>query len=113
MDWDALAALPDWVRVGGHTVRHAALTTQALRELIDARITLEDRLGRAVRTFAYPYGLVDGAVQRLVGAAGYELAYSTEPWRAAAAKRLLRVPRLEVRGGMGLAAFERLVTPAT
>jgi peptidoglycan/xylan/chitin deacetylase (PgdA/CDA1 family) len=46
--------------VSSHTVTHANLGAvgfeQARAELIDSRATLEDRLGRPVRWFAYPFG---------------------------------------------------------
>jgi peptidoglycan/xylan/chitin deacetylase (PgdA/CDA1 family) len=46
--------------VGSHTVTHpnmAALSdAEARRELVDSRAEIEDRLGRPVRWFAYPFG---------------------------------------------------------
>ena len=114
MDWQALADLPpDVVRIGSHTVGHAPLTAvsseEVVRELVESRITLEDRLGRPVRTIAYPFGLNDGVVQRLAGAVGYEVGYTTQPWWAHPTRNLLDLPRLEVRGGEVLADFARMV----
>jgi peptidoglycan/xylan/chitin deacetylase (PgdA/CDA1 family)/2-polyprenyl-3-methyl-5-hydroxy-6-metoxy-1,4-benzoquinol methylase len=114
LDWQALADLPkDVVRIGSHTVSHAALTALAhvdvVRELTESRIALEDRLGRRVTTLAYPFGLNDGAVQRIAGAVGYEVAYTTMPWWAYPTRNLLGLPRLEVRGGDPLDAFAALV----
>jgi peptidoglycan/xylan/chitin deacetylase (PgdA/CDA1 family) len=46
--------------IGSHTIYHANMaqvsTEQARRELVDSKRTLEDRLLRPVRWFAYPYG---------------------------------------------------------
>jgi peptidoglycan/xylan/chitin deacetylase (PgdA/CDA1 family) len=114
MDWQALADLPpDVVRIGSHTVGHAPLTAissqEVVRELVESRITLEDRLGRRITTIAYPFGLNDGAVQRLAGAVGYEVGYTTMPWWAYPTRNLLDLPRLEVRGGESLDTFARLV----
>ncbi len=114
MDWQALADLPpEVVRIGSHTVGHAPLTAvshqEVVRELVESRITLEDRLGRRVTTIAYPFGLNDGAVQRLAGAVGYEVGYTTMPWWAYPTRNLLDLPRLEVRGGEKLETFRRLV----
>jgi peptidoglycan/xylan/chitin deacetylase (PgdA/CDA1 family) len=114
MDWQALADLPsDVVRIGSHTVGHAPLTAispqEVVRELVESRVTLEDRLGRRVTTIAYPFGLNDGAVQRLAGAVGYEVGYTTMPWWAHPTRNLLDLPRLEVRGGERLDTFARLV----
>ena len=80
-----------------------------MRELAESRITLEDKLGRRVATLAYPFGLNDGAIQRLAGAVGYEVAYTTMPWWAYPTRNLLGLPRLEVRGGDDVATFARMV----
>lgn len=114
MDWATLADLPpDVVRIGSHTVGHPALTAlrpaEVVRELVASRVELEDRLGRRVSTIAYPFGLNDGAVQRLAGALGYEVGYTTMPWWAFPTRNLLELPRLEVRGGEPLESFARLV----
>jgi peptidoglycan/xylan/chitin deacetylase (PgdA/CDA1 family) len=61
MSW---AELAEWVSagydVGAHTVNHIPLNQasrdRARAEVLDSRTTLEQRLGRAVRSFAYPYG---------------------------------------------------------
>jgi peptidoglycan/xylan/chitin deacetylase (PgdA/CDA1 family) len=114
MDWSTLTDLPpDVVRIGSHTVGHPALTAlsqvEVTRELIASRIELEDRLGRRVSTIAYPFGLNDGAVQRLAGAVGYEVGYTTMPWWAYPTRNMLELPRLEVRGGEPIESFARLV----
>jgi peptidoglycan/xylan/chitin deacetylase (PgdA/CDA1 family) len=61
MSWPELA---EWTRagydVGAHTVNHIPLNQasrdRARAEVLDSRATLEQRLGRAVRSFAYPWG---------------------------------------------------------
>jgi peptidoglycan/xylan/chitin deacetylase (PgdA/CDA1 family) len=50
-------------------------------ELAGARRELEDRLPDAPPLFAYPYGLHDERVRSAVAAAGYRLAFTTEPGR--------------------------------
>jgi peptidoglycan/xylan/chitin deacetylase (PgdA/CDA1 family) len=46
--------------IGSHTVTHPNMAAISLdharRELVDSRKTLEDKLGRPVRWFAYPFG---------------------------------------------------------
>jgi glycosyltransferase involved in cell wall biosynthesis/peptidoglycan/xylan/chitin deacetylase (PgdA/CDA1 family) len=115
MDWGTLEALPPaTVRIGSHTHTHQMLpavsTEEAMRELVTSRITLEDRLGRAVSSVAYPYGPADGAVARLTGAAGYQFAYTTLHWWAHVGRDLLRLPRLEVRGGQPIGDFEQMLS---
>jgi peptidoglycan/xylan/chitin deacetylase (PgdA/CDA1 family) len=61
MSW---AELAEWASagydVGAHTVNHIPLNQasrdRARSEVLDSRATLEQRLGRAVRSFAYPWG---------------------------------------------------------
>jgi peptidoglycan/xylan/chitin deacetylase (PgdA/CDA1 family) len=76
MDWAGIRA---WhaagMEVGAHSVTHADLTTlgpAALKdEVAGARACLEDRLGSAVTSFAYPFNRVEGRVMHAVAAAGY------------------------------------------
>jgi peptidoglycan/xylan/chitin deacetylase (PgdA/CDA1 family) len=61
MNW---AELAEWTSagydVGAHTVNHIPLNQvsrdRACAEVLDSRAMLEQRLGRAVRSFAYPWG---------------------------------------------------------
>ncbi|MGO8928512.1 MAG: polysaccharide deacetylase family protein [Limisphaerales bacterium] len=68
--------------IGSHTLTHPFLTRLSLekaREEISAsKKKLEDRFGRPVRHFCYPYGDWNPAVRDLVLAAGYETACTTE-----------------------------------
>jgi glycosyltransferase involved in cell wall biosynthesis/peptidoglycan/xylan/chitin deacetylase (PgdA/CDA1 family)/ubiquinone/menaquinone biosynthesis C-methylase UbiE len=114
MDWPTLQALPRRVvTIGSHTVNHRMLTAipaaDAMEELVRSKVMLEDRLSRPVTSMAYPYGPADGAIQRLVGAAGYEYGYTTLEWCAYLGRDLLKLPRLEVRGPMPIEDFGQLV----
>ncbi|MCI0685079.1 MAG: polysaccharide deacetylase family protein [Gemmataceae bacterium] len=69
--------------IGSHSVSHADFgaidETQARRELIDSKRTLEEQIGRPVRWFAYPFGLCDNFRPEylpLVRDAGYEACFS-------------------------------------
>ena len=67
--------------IGSHTLSHAWLTRlslpQASEEISASKKRLEDRFGRPVRHFCYPYGDWNLAVRDLVIAAGYETACTT------------------------------------
>lgn len=69
--------------IGAHTMTHPRLTTlppgRARAEIVDSKRALEDRFGRAVRHFCYPYGDYDAAVRDLVAEAGYETACTIAP----------------------------------
>jgi peptidoglycan/xylan/chitin deacetylase (PgdA/CDA1 family) len=102
MDWKELEELRDaGVGIGGHTASHPHLRGLAdgelAREVDDSRHALEQRLGVAVRHFAYPYGSLDErSVARV--RAGYASAVTTRlAWlpEPAAARDACRLPRLD------------------
>jgi len=76
MTWDQLADCgAGGIEVGGHSQRHAHLDTlpamQVWDEVAGCRRALEDRLGREVLSFAYPFGHQTAATRRVVESAGY------------------------------------------
>ncbi len=76
-DW--LAAGQD---IGSHTRTHPRLTQIPLAvardEIVGSKKTLEDRFGRPIRHFCYPYGDWNNQVRDLVREAGYQTACTTE-----------------------------------
>jgi peptidoglycan/xylan/chitin deacetylase (PgdA/CDA1 family) len=64
-----------------HTLTHPALPeldeAEARREISDGRHDLEQRLGRAVTAFCYPYGLFGSREAALVSEAGFRYAVTT------------------------------------
>ena len=73
------------VDIGAHTVNHAWLgkidKAVATKEIYDSKAALEDILGQAVSTFAYPYGNWNQLARNSVMEAGYSGACSTMPGR--------------------------------
>ncbi len=69
------------MEIGSHTVNHVRLTeaddVRLVRELTDSKVTLEDLLGNAVSSFAYPYGAWDARCAEAVKQAGYAAACIT------------------------------------
>ncbi len=61
--------------IGSHSLTHPRLTQipreQAWEEVMRSRMLLEILINAPVRTFSYPYGLVDDTARRLVREAGY------------------------------------------
>ena len=84
MDWDELKRIEDMgLCVGSHTMTHRRLSALDLRaqraEISDSKSLLEEKLGHAVDTFAYPYGSSMDYTEdtsRFVEEAGYHLAVS-------------------------------------
>jgi len=66
--------------IGSHSLTHPRLPLldkgDAWNEISQSRIRLEIMLNAEVRTFAYPYGLVNDTLKAMVRAAGYRFACS-------------------------------------
>ena len=80
-----------------------------LDELAGCRLDILEHLGEPPVALAYPYGDLADGVRRLAGAAGYDLAFGCTQSRASRRSDLLKLPRIEVRGGMPLAELARQV----
>ena len=90
------------IQIGSHTMTHPRLSTlgrDATRiELIEAKKTLEDRLGAQVDTFAYPYGDWSEQTLEIVREAGHSLACSIRPGFNRPGVDPLLLRRIEVYG---------------
>ena len=100
MNWsEAAEAAAAGVTVGAHTATHPRLSEvdeAALeREMGACRTAIEDRIGRAVDTFAYPYGNLTERVRR-AAARHFRLACGTRLAFVAADSDALELPRLDV-----------------
>ena len=114
MTWDqVIEAAAAGVEIGGHSHSHPQLDQLASgplrQELRTCTQLLEDHLGRAVTSFAYPYGYSSPRVRDEVRAAGYAAACAVSNAMATARHAPYVVPRLTVRRSTSLALFERFV----
>ncbi|GAC1362546.1 MAG: hypothetical protein NVS2B12_19710 [Ktedonobacteraceae bacterium] len=74
-----------WVSFGAHTMHHPVLAylsdpSEVRSEILSCREVLEQRLGRSIRTFAYPIGRTEHIGEEAVSAvkeAGYRWAVTT------------------------------------
>lgn len=87
------------ISIGCHTATHPRLTALAESEieseLADSRTAIEDRIGRRVESFAYPYGGTAPGVRAVVGR-HFRLACSTRLAPVSPAADLLDLPRIDV-----------------
>jgi peptidoglycan/xylan/chitin deacetylase (PgdA/CDA1 family) len=104
LDWRDLAEMA-WghgaVEIGGHTDSHPQLDiagpARAREEITRCRAQLEDVLGTAPRSFAYPHGYSTAAVRAMVRAAGFDTACAVRNAFSSAADDRLALARLTVR----------------
>jgi peptidoglycan/xylan/chitin deacetylase (PgdA/CDA1 family) len=102
LDFASLRALPaPEVELGGHTHTHPQLDTlrprQAREEVQRCKALLEDHLGTATRTFAYPHGYASPRVRQLVGEAGFHSACATGNALSPVPRDRYMLPRLMIR----------------
>jgi peptidoglycan/xylan/chitin deacetylase (PgdA/CDA1 family) len=97
--------------VGSHSLSHLDLTANhalARREILTSRLILEEALGVPVKTFAYPFGLVDEYVAQKVQDYGYRAGVGLGIRNIHGLGDLYYLQRREVRNDMNLAAFNAL-----
>jgi peptidoglycan/xylan/chitin deacetylase (PgdA/CDA1 family) len=115
MGWDELRSLHQAGHtIGAHGWTHTLLThcnhRELGRELIDARSTLEDKLGTAVTTISLPGGRSNRQVLKACQDAGYHHVYTSVP-QAESLPLGATVGRLNIRGDMQTDWIAQLFTP--
>jgi peptidoglycan/xylan/chitin deacetylase (PgdA/CDA1 family) len=102
--------------IGGHSRTHPALsgvgTARLKDEVAGSKAWLEDRLGVAIDSFAYPYGSYSSATVAAVKAAGYRTARTVDTGTQARADNLALLPAVlfsqyvnHYRGNVEMAAL--------
>jgi peptidoglycan/xylan/chitin deacetylase (PgdA/CDA1 family) len=70
MSWSTLRDLPPPISIGAHTINHPDLRTSSKQEIASeiegSRSEIEQRTGRPVNAFAYPYGGVNAHAAAVV-----------------------------------------------
>ncbi|HEV2046855.1 MAG TPA: polysaccharide deacetylase family protein [Chthoniobacterales bacterium] len=116
LSWSELAQMVEaGFEVGAHGVTHRPLTklpqSEAAREIVESKAAIEDRLGQAVQTFAYPFGLFSRSICN-VAREQFRAACTTKLERAKPTHDRHCLPRLDVyhlRRPILFRAFETLV----
>jgi peptidoglycan/xylan/chitin deacetylase (PgdA/CDA1 family) len=86
LEWDRIRELSRHdIEFGAHTCTHPDLTQlsarQSVAEIVDSKNTIEDAIGKPVKSFAYPYGKFDERIKQC----------AAQNFRAACSVRLGRV----------------------
>jgi peptidoglycan/xylan/chitin deacetylase (PgdA/CDA1 family) len=103
--------------IEAHTLTHRDLTTLSpadrWHEIRGSRQELQQRLHRAVRVLAYPYGAYDDAVERDVARAGFYAAFTTHQGWILTGSQLLALPRVYALHSDGVPVSPTLTLGAT
>ncbi len=99
LDWEEVRRLAEeGFEIGCHSATHENLTLLSAdaswREVAGAKATIEERLGRPVKAFAYPDGFYNERVVEAVRSAGFSLGLTTDPGLNRPAVDPFRVKRL-------------------
>lgn len=110
LNWAQIREMADsGIIFGSHTRTHVRLTLctgeQLHDEVANSKKVIEDKLGRAVTHFCYPFGKLNDRVVDEVGKAGYTTACTTKKGSVLHDADLLQLPRLKVGKRMGWGRF--------
>lgn len=100
LSWKELRDLPQWVQVGAHTRTHPQLDLlspgEAENEIRGSRDDVQDHLGSACESFAYPHGHFHAGVRGQVVAAGFSSAAAVRNALSHAAEDVYALSRVTV-----------------
>lgn len=111
LTWDQIKEMDSTglVSFQAHSVTHANLPslsdTQLKYEIIQSKKDLEEKLGKPVNFFAYPYGASDERVWNAVKSAGFFGAVGTWGGRIESEGNIFDMPRMRV-GNWSLAEYQ-------
>lgn len=103
------------ISFGSHLATHKRLPLlgpgDARRELLDSKLTIEDRLGSPCGRFCYPWGLHDDRSVAAVREVGYSNAVITTHgrWWSGKTPDHYRIPRVDIRRDYSIEDFEAVV----
>lgn len=115
LSWDALAGVAacDGIEIGSHGHLHLACDVNRAslvrEDASRSRIELEDRLGEAVPSFAYPFGYCTAAAATAVREAGFAQACTVAQLPAVASDDRFALPRIHVGPHTNPQTLARLV----
>jgi peptidoglycan/xylan/chitin deacetylase (PgdA/CDA1 family) len=121
LSWQALRdVVTEEIEVAAHSHSHPQLDRiphpAVEDEVRRSKALLEDRLGKPVHGFAYPFGYWNRRVRAAVAAAGFRYACAVDEYTSAPCDSLMALPRLTVGGGLdvgGLACLLRVRSAAS
>ena len=103
LEWNQIIEMASaGINFGAHTVSHPHLPqlnrAEALREMVESKKHIEQRLNQPVHYFAYPYGQLNDETMQLAQQAEFKLACSTRSGFNNLTRNPYRLHRIEVYG---------------
>jgi peptidoglycan/xylan/chitin deacetylase (PgdA/CDA1 family) len=117
MTWPELARMrAAGMFIESHTVTHPPLASIAVvaarKELTKSRGVLRQKLGVDSRVLCYPFGSYNAQIMKEARAAGYIMAFTTQPGRLMRPQDVFALPRVGVGRRATTSAFLRSLTTA-
>lgn len=118
LSWEDIKSLQNdgWI-IGSHGATHADFarlsTKELIKEIYESKKVIEEKTGRSVAYFAYPKGIVNPLVKRIVKDAGYKYAFGISPLNAQKGKYRYEIPRYVVERSYSAENMHIKIAPST
>ena len=101
------------IEFGAHTFNHPKLNTlsneEIAHQIVDVRKPLEEKIGKEIITFAYPYGILNDYAKEMAKKAGYTFALATDSGSVCLSDDLYQIRRIAIFPNTNLFSFKRKV----
>lgn len=101
------------IEFGSHTLSHADLSKESDEkvkvELANSKKNLEEKLGREISSFAFPYGNCNETVKQVAKETGYKFVYATDRAPVGLHEDLLQIRRIGIFPNTTVAGLGRKV----
>ena len=101
------------IEFGAHTFNHPKINTLSNEEIehqiVDVKKPLEEKIGKEIITFAYPYGILNDYAKKMAKKAGYTFALATDSGSVCLSDDLYQIRRIAIFPNTNLFSFKRKV----
>ena len=101
------------IEFGAHTFNHPKINTLSNEEIehqiVDVKKPLEEKIGKEIITFAYPYGILNDYAKEMAKKADYAFALATDSGSVCLSDDLYQIRRIAIFPNTNLFSFKRKV----
>ena len=101
------------IEFGAHTFNHPKLNKlsndEIKHQIVDVKKPLEEKIGREIITFAYPYGILNDYAKKMVEEASYTFGVATDSGSVCLSDDLYQIRRIAIFPNTNLFSFKRKV----